>query len=85
MANVLDELIKEIPDPKLRSSVSRELIKLRKEKKFGLVFEEHIPEVALLYGQPIKPGVNVVNILSRHALIWTLSIKTHSTRLVQSV
>jgi hypothetical protein len=40
----IEDLIKQIPDAKLRSEVAREVAALKSTKKFGLVFEEHIPE-----------------------------------------
>src|SRR5258708_468042 len=59
MAKV-EDLIKNIPDAKLRDEIAREVAKLKSEKKFGLVFEEHLPEQVLLPGLPIKPGARVV-------------------------
>jgi adenine-specific DNA-methyltransferase len=59
MAKV-EDLIKNIPDARLRDELAREVAKLKSEKKFGLVFEEHLPEQVLLPGLPIKPGVRVV-------------------------
>jgi len=63
----LEELIKLIPDAELRSlvlqeiaKVSQEVEKLKTNKKFGLVFEEHRPEIVQLPGLPIKAGVNAV-------------------------
>lgn len=47
MAKV-EDLIKNIPDAKLRDEIAREVAQLKAEKKFGLVFEEHIPELAQL-------------------------------------
>ncbi len=55
----LEDLVEEIADPVLRSQVSEELSKLKAHKKFGLVFEEHVPEVVLMPGLPIKLGVRV--------------------------
>ncbi len=55
----IEDLLKRIPDPKLRADLEREVKALKREKKFGLVFEDHIPENALLYGVPIKPGQRV--------------------------
>ena len=55
MAKV-EDLIKNIPDARLRDEIAREVIKLKSQKKFGLVFEEHLPEQVLLPSLPIKPG-----------------------------
>jgi adenine-specific DNA-methyltransferase len=59
MARV-EDLIKSIPDAQLRDDLAREIANLKSQKKFGLVFEEHLPEQVLLPGLPIKPGTRVV-------------------------
>lgn len=55
----LTDLINQVEDKTLRERLLREADRLTKQKKFGLVFEEHIPECTPLYGVPIKRG-NVV-------------------------
>lgn len=55
----LTDLINQVEDKTLRERLLREADRLTKQKKFGLVFEEHIPECTPLYGIPIKRG-NVV-------------------------
>ena len=49
----LEDLIQEIADPALRKSISSEVGKLKARKQFGLVFEEHLPELVQLPGLPI--------------------------------
>src|SRR5437773_1701037 len=39
----LEDLIKDIADQRLREQVAGEVAKLKAKKKFGLVFEEHLP------------------------------------------
>ena len=39
----LNDLIQKIENPELRARIEEEIEKLAKQKKFGLVFEEHIP------------------------------------------
>lgn len=56
---LLEDLIKDIADPRLRSQIATELGKLKARKKFGLVFEEHLPEIVQLPGLAIKPGARV--------------------------
>jgi adenine-specific DNA-methyltransferase len=56
----IEELITEIADARIREDLAREVAILKKQKKFGLVFEEHLPEQAHLPGLPIKPGSRVV-------------------------
>lgn len=40
---LLQDLIRQINDPTLRDRILQETDKLMKQKKFGLVFEEHLP------------------------------------------
>ena len=57
----LDELIDKIEDKELRKRILEETNKLRNQRKFGLVFEDHIPECTPLYGVEIKKGGSVAN------------------------
>ena len=50
----LNELIDQIQDVTLRNRILQEVSKLQKQKKFGLVFEEHLPECTPLYDIPVK-------------------------------
>ena len=52
-------LLKQINDPSLRSRLEEEFSRITQDKKFGLVFEEHIPECTPLYGVPVKRGSTV--------------------------
>ena len=47
---LLQDLIQQIDDPALRERILQETNKLLKQKKFGLVFEEHLPECTPLSG-----------------------------------
>lgn len=51
---LLQDLIKQIDDETLRQRIMAEVNKLSKQKKFGLVFEEHLPECTPLYDVRIK-------------------------------
>lgn len=53
---ILDDLIQQISDEELRNRISKEVGKLTSKKKFGLVYEEHIPECTPLYDVKIKRG-----------------------------
>lgn len=64
--SAINDLVKQISNPELRSKIEDELNKLVKQKKFGLVFEEHLPETTVLYDIPVKKGA-------------TVSIKTRSS------
>ncbi len=56
----IEDLINEIKDARLKNEIGREVANLKKQKNFGLVFEEHIPEQVQLAGLPIKRGARVV-------------------------
>ena len=55
----LNDLINQVEDKALRERLMQEAARLTKQKKFGLVFEEHIPECTPLYGIEIKRGSTV--------------------------
>ena len=53
----LNELIQKIENPELRAQIQAAADKLVKQKKFGLVFEEHLPECTPLYDVPVRKGL----------------------------
>ena len=55
----LNDLIDQIKDEELRRRIEQEVDKLTKQKKFGLVFEDHLPECTPLYDVPVKNGAKV--------------------------
>lgn len=55
----LNELIQKIENPELRAQIQEAADRLVKQKKFGLVFEEHLPECTPLYDIPIRKGAKV--------------------------
>jgi adenine-specific DNA-methyltransferase len=56
---IIDDLIKQIKDESLRERIQTEADKLTQQKKFGLVFENHLPECTPLYEVPVKVGGTV--------------------------
>lgn len=52
----IDDLVAQINDPALRKRIQAELRRASKQKNFGLVFEEHLPECTPLYDVPLAPG-----------------------------
>lgn len=56
----IHDLLAQIQDEALRERIEKEVNKLSKTKKFGLVFEEHLPECTPLYDMPVKVGCNVM-------------------------
>jgi len=55
----IKDLLRQVADPALRARLEMEFERICKNKKFGLVFEEHIPECTPLYGVPVKRGGTV--------------------------
>lgn len=60
----INDLVAQIKDEALRWQIEAELKRVMKHKKFGLVFEDHLPEG--LNNGPIYPGLEVVDSV-RHA------------------
>ena len=56
---ILNDLIAQVENPELRARIQAEVDRLNKQKKFGLVFEDHLPECTPLYDIPIKVGGTV--------------------------
>lgn len=52
----LDDLIAQIGDAKLRAQLEDAATELRRRKKFGLVFEQHIPETTVLPEAEVRKG-----------------------------
>jgi len=52
----IEDLISQIPDERLKRAIGAEVRELKKNKKFGLVFEEHLPETVRLPKLPVKEG-----------------------------
>jgi adenine-specific DNA-methyltransferase len=63
----VEDLIKQIADPRLREQIAGEVAKLKAKKKFGLVFEEHLPEVVQLHGLAVQPGARVAKRTEKNA------------------
>jgi adenine-specific DNA-methyltransferase len=55
----IEDLIKNIADPALRKQIAAEVAELKKARRFGLVFEGHLPETMVLPGLPVNPGARV--------------------------
>ena len=73
----IHDLLAQIQDEALRNRIEQEVDKLSKTKKFGLVFEQHLPECTPLYDMPIKVGTNVMrrNVKEDGALYVVLKIE----------
>lgn len=55
----IDDLISKIENPELRLLIEQELSKIQRQRKFGLVFEEHLPECTPLFDIPVTRGCTV--------------------------
>jgi hypothetical protein len=49
--SAIDDLIAQVQEPRLREQLKREWAEAQKTKKFGLVFDRHLPELV-----PISKG-----------------------------
>ncbi len=57
--SALKDLINQIDNPELRGRVQQEVDRLLGQKKFGIVFEDHLPESVQLPEAPIRRGSRV--------------------------
>jgi adenine-specific DNA-methyltransferase len=53
---LLDDLVAQVGDDSLRLHIASALRDLKRRQRFGLVFEEHIPETTALLGLPLTVG-----------------------------
>jgi len=60
MMAAIEDLINQVADQGLRDKIRHELARLKSTKKFGLVFEEHVPELVKLPRLSPRPGSRVV-------------------------
>lgn len=60
MASELDVLLDKVEDLALRTDLKRQVELLRAKRRFGLVFEEHLPERVQLPEHTIRRGTRVV-------------------------
>ena len=72
MAAIYD-LIQQISDQALRERIRQELERMAKQKKFGLVYEEHIPECTPLHGVRVKLGSLVARKSGKINDVWNVA------------
>jgi adenine-specific DNA-methyltransferase len=60
VASELDVLLDKVDDPALRADLKRQVELLRVKRRFGLVFEEHLPERVQLSEHTVRRGTRVV-------------------------
>ncbi|MEN3225140.1 site-specific DNA-methyltransferase [Mycolicibacterium porcinum] len=78
--NVLDQLIGRIQDESLRNRLASEVELLRGSRRFGLVFDRHLPESVRLTDHPIRKGIRVALRDESTAETWTVDRFTDRTR-----
>jgi adenine-specific DNA-methyltransferase len=76
---VIRDLLRQITDPTLRERLTAEVNRMSKNKKFGLVFEEHVPECTPLYGVPVRRGATVARKTGKVNDIYTVKKITGDT------
>lgn len=71
--NKLDVLLGRISDPRLRNELTAEVGALRETKRFGLIFEEHLPETVRLPKSKIRRGLLVQHRDTADGPMWTVA------------
>ena len=61
----IHNLLSQVPDAVLRTRLEEDYLRAVQSKKFGLVFEDHVPECTPLYGVPIRCGSVVARKLEK--------------------
>ena len=80
----INDLISQIDNKELRDRILLELEKMNKQKKFGLVFEEHLPESVKLYDVPVKKGAFVMEKAGGKSVYKVLSIADGVTECIDT-
>jgi DNA methylase len=71
----IDDLVEQVKDQGHQSKLRAAVAELKARTRFGLVFEEHIPETAALFGLPISPGATVQLRTENRRLYRVLSVR----------
>ena len=64
----IDDLISQIENRALRDRLKSEVERIAKEKKFGLVFEEHLPELTPIFSanlSQVQEAIHAVRAIKR--------------------
>lgn len=80
--SILDQAIGQIQDEALRARIAREVDLLRGSRRFGLVFDRHLPEAVRLPDHPVRKGVSVTLRDESTSDSWRVLRFTDSTRSV---
>ncbi len=68
--SAIHDLIAQISDPRLREGLAAEWANAAKDKKFGLVFEDHLPELLPLHGAKPRKGDLVCRLQGALKDVW---------------
>ena len=66
----IEDLVRQVSDERLRNELASEVRELKKHKRFGLVFEEHLPEMLRLPKAAIRVGNLVAHRDSSGSEVW---------------
>lgn len=78
--SILDQAIAKIGDDALRERIAREVELLRRSRRFGLVFDRHLPELVRLPAHPVRKGVQVALRDESSDETWRVAGFTDNTR-----
>jgi adenine-specific DNA-methyltransferase len=81
MANEIKDLLDKVGDERLRVRLDRAISELKKTIAFGLVFEQHIPELLPIYSAPIR-GQSRVSMRGGRLMDTYLVKRVHKDRAV---
>jgi adenine-specific DNA-methyltransferase len=78
--SILDQAIAKISNEALRGRIAREVELLRGSRRFGLVFDRHLPESVRLPAHPVRKGVQVALRDESSDVTWRVAGFTDKTR-----
>ena len=79
-SNVLDQLVARVDDDTLRTRLAHEVELLRGSRRFGLVFDRHLPESVRLPDHPVRKGIRVALRDETSTETWIVDRFTDRTR-----
>ena len=72
----LEDLIAQLPNDKLRAAIAAEVRELKRSRRFGLVFEEHLPETVRLPKVSVRVGHLVARRREDNSQLWKVKAIT---------
>jgi len=73
VTDILDSLLQRIDDDQLRDAITTHVAKLKDGRKFGLVFEDHLPEAIRLPNAKVRRGSRVARRDGDLTKLWTVA------------